>query len=88
MKIKNWLRFILIIKNKFIIERSFILILHINSCARNDSRTKKLADALLKKLKTNEKIEEINLYEENLKPLTEEKLLKRQELINKKKIFG
>lgn len=60
------------------------MILHINSCARNDSRTKKLADALLKKLKTNEKIEEINLYEENLKPLTEEKLLKRQELINKK----
>lgn len=58
------------------------MILHINCCARKESRTKKLADALLEKLSG--EVEELKLYQQNLSPMTEEKLFRRSELSQNK----
>ena len=42
----------------------------VNACVRAESRTKKLADAVIEKW--NGTVEEVNLVKENIKPLTEE----------------
>ena len=55
-------------------------ILHINCCPRKESRTKRLADALLKKLGN---YEELKLYQEKILPLNEERLEHRTALIEK-----
>lgn len=57
-------------------------ILHINCCPRKESRTKRLADALLKKLGN---YEELKLYQEKILPLNEERLEHRTALIEKGK---
>ena len=53
--------------------------LYINCCVREESRTERLAKAVLQKL--GEHFTELNLYEENLKPLDRETLNKRTSLI-------
>lgn len=53
--------------------------LYINCCVRKESRTNRLARAVLQKLGGN--FAERNLYEENLKPLDKETLKKRTALI-------
>ena len=53
--------------------------LYINCCVREKSRTDRLARAVLRKLGGN--FTEINLYEENLKPLDRDTLEKRTALI-------
>ena len=57
------------------------MILYINSCVREESRTDKIARALLDKL--GEKYEEVYLPDESLQPLSAERLKKRTELISK-----
>lgn len=56
------------------------MVLYINSCVRKASRTDFLARKLLARLG---EYEEIKLSDENLKPLSEEKLQRRTELISK-----
>lgn len=53
--------------------------LYINCCVRKESRTNRLARAVLQKLGGS--FTEVNLYEENLKPLDKETLEKRTALI-------
>lgn len=53
--------------------------LYINCCVREESRTDRLARAVLQKLGGN--FTEIKIYEENLKPLDRDSLNKRTELI-------
>ena len=53
----------------------------INCCARQESRTNRLARALLKKLGS---YEELRLYDEPLLPLNEESLLRRDALLARK----
>ena len=53
--------------------------IYINCCVREESRTDRLARAVLQKLGGN--FTEIKLYEENLKPLDRETLIKRTSLI-------
>ena len=53
--------------------------LYINCCVREESRTDRLARAVLQKLGGN--FTELSLYEENLKPLDRETLNKRTALI-------
>lgn len=62
------------------------MILYINCCVRSNSRTTRIADALLQKLeeKYNDRRVEVNTEKENLKPLSEEILNKRDELIQQK----
>ncbi|MBR1482215.1 MAG: NAD(P)H-dependent oxidoreductase [Ruminococcus sp.] len=55
--------------------------LYINCCVREESRTDRLARAVLQKL--GEGFTEINLYETNLKPLDRETLEKRTALIER-----
>ena len=57
------------------------MILYINSCIRPESRTNRIARALLQKL--GGKYEEVNLENEQLKPLSKETLDYRTELIGK-----
>lgn len=57
------------------------MILYINSCPRAESRTNRMAMALLKQLGD---YKEVNLYQEKLLPLNEERLNQRTELIEKK----
>lgn len=59
------------------------MILYINSCIRTESRTEKIARALLKKLG---KYEELKLSEMDLKPLNNESLNKRTDLLEKGKL--
>lgn len=54
------------------------MILFINACAREDSRTGRLARCLLGELGP---YKELNLYREHLKPLDRERLAKRDALI-------
>ena len=54
------------------------MILFINGCAREDSRTIKIAKALLSKLG---EYKEINLYKENLNPIDTKTLIKRDGFI-------
>ena len=56
-----------------------IMVLYINACVRKESRTDRIARAVLKKL--GKDFTEIYLPDENLQPLTEEKLEKRTKLI-------
>ena len=53
--------------------------LYINCCVREESRTERLAKAVLRKLAG--EFTELNLYEENLKPLDRDTLNKRTTLI-------
>lgn len=55
------------------------MVLYINCCPRKESRTKRIADALLENL---ESYEEIKLYDHELCPVDEEKLNRRYELLN------
>jgi FMN-dependent NADH-azoreductase len=55
--------------------------LYINCCVRDESRTDRLAKAVLKKIGGD--YIELKLYEENLKPLSKETLNRRTELIEK-----
>ena len=55
------------------------MILYINACVREDSRTDRIARALLQRL--GEPIEELNLPNKNLLPLNEERLARRTKLI-------
>lgn len=55
--------------------------LYINCCVREESRTDRLAQAVLQKLGGD--FTELNLYEKNLKPLDRETLNKRASLIEK-----
>ena len=57
------------------------MILYINCCVREESRTNKLAQAVLQQI-DGETIE-LNLYEENLRSLDRETLVKRTALIEK-----
>lgn len=54
-------------------------ILYVNCCVRDESRTNRVAQALLHKM--NQEYEELKLYEENLTPLTKETLEKRTQFI-------
>ena len=55
-------------------------ILYINACCRENSRTDELAKHLLSRLKGN--IQEVKLYEEDLKPLDSKLLGERDRLLN------
>ena len=57
------------------------MLLYINCCVREESRTNKLAQAVLQQL--DGEIVELNLYEENLRSLDRETLAKRTALIEK-----
>ena len=54
-------------------------ILYINACFKEGSRTNELAQHLLKNL--DGELETVNLYEENIKPLDKQTLLKRDDLL-------
>lgn len=54
-------------------------ILYINACFKEGSRTNELAQHLLKNL--DGELETVNLYEENIKPLDKQILLKRDNLL-------
>ena len=56
-----------------------VMILYINCCVRKESRTNRLAKAVLQKL--GEEYTELKLYEENLRPLDAEALNKRTALV-------
>lgn len=61
------------------------MILFVNCCTRKDSRTKRLASALIDALRPlDDKVETVNLYDEKLLPMTEEKIIKRSEFSAKK----
>ena len=57
------------------------MILYINCCVRKESRTNRLAKAVLQKL--GEAYTELKLYEENLRPLDRETLDRRTDLIER-----
>ena len=54
-------------------------ILYINACFKEGSRTNELAQHLLNNL--DGELESVNLYEENIKPLDKQTLLKRDKLL-------
>ena len=64
---------------KEVIQRGIGMTLYINCCVREESRTDRLARAVLQKLGGD--FTELKLYEENLKPLDRETLIKRTSLI-------
>ena len=57
------------------------MVLYINACVRKESRTNRIAECLLEKL--GGEYEEVKLSERSLKPLSEEMLIKRTQLIEK-----
>ena len=57
-------------------------VLYINACVRSESRTERIAKALLGK--SGGIIEEVKLTEIDLQPLSEEKLRKRTQLIEER----
>lgn len=57
------------------------MVLYINACVRNESRTDRIARALLGKI--TDKYDEIKLSEIHLQPLSEEELNKRTAYIEK-----
>lgn len=59
------------------------MILYVNACVRGCSRTDQIARTLLQKL--GEGYEEVKLAEENLEPLSEERLQKRTELTEQRR---
>ena len=58
-------------------------LLYINACVRKDSRTKKLADYLVKKLEAN--VEQVNLIDCNLSALTAKDIEQRNRFISAQK---
>ena len=58
------------------------MVLYINACVRKESRTERIARALLKRLGGEQ--EEVKLSEEILLPLSEERLVERTELIERR----
>ena len=58
-------------------------VLFVNACVREDSRTKRLANCVLKKL--GGEITEVNLEKENIMPLTHQTLAERSRLLMDKK---
>ena len=59
-------------------------ILYINACCRENSRTVELAQFLLDNL--NGKVDSVNLYEENIRPINSQLLSKRDNLLKDGKI--
>ena len=59
------------------------MILYINCCPREESRTKRIAEALLSKLGA---YEELDVYKEGLQPLSAERLEKRIELLKNRRL--
>lgn len=57
--------------------------LFVNACVRKESRTLELAKYLLNRLEG--EVTQINLQQENIEPLKEETLAKREELLRKQK---
>ena len=55
------------------------MILYVNCCARENSRTDILAREVIRRIGDNE-VEEINLYEKNLKPMDRQSVAKRDSL--------
>ena len=55
------------------------MILYVNCCARENSRTDILAREVIRRIGDNE-VEEINLYEKNLKPMDRQSVAKRDRL--------
>ena len=55
------------------------MVLYINCCVRKESRTNRLAQTVLKKL--GGEIIELKLYEKDLRPLDNETLMRRMELV-------
>ena len=58
------------------------MFLFVNACVRKESRTERLARALLKRLGGT--WEEVKLSEEDLQPLSEERLTRRTELVERR----
>lgn len=58
--------------------------IYINACTRQNSRTNRLAKALLTKFGAD--YSELKLYDMNLEPLTEERLIARKELVRDGKL--
>ena len=57
------------------------MVLYINACVRKESRTNRIVECLLEKL--GGEYEEVKLSERSLKPLSEEMLIKRTQLMEK-----
>lgn len=57
------------------------MVLYVNACVRKESRTERIAGALLRHLDGN--LEEVRLSALNLQPLSGERLIKRTELIER-----
>ncbi len=56
------------------------MVLFIDACARDNSRTRQLAEAVLSHLDENDpEVERVDLYELNLRPLTQDIISKRNE---------
>ena len=55
------------------------MVLYVNCCARENSRTDILAREVIRRI-GDDRIEEINLYEENLKPMDRQSVAKRDRL--------
>ena len=55
------------------------MILYVNCCARENSRTDILAREVIRRIGDSE-VEEINLYEKNLKPMDRQSVAKRDRL--------
>lgn len=72
-------KFLLMIQCNGVIYMLNKKILYVNCCVRNESRTNRIAQALLSKM--NQEYEELNLYEEKLAPLTKETLEQRTNFI-------
>ena len=60
------------------------MILYVNACVRRESRTDRIARALLERI-GGEPIEEVRLIEENLRPMTGESVNRRIELIRQRR---
>ncbi len=60
------------------------MILFIDACARENSRSRELAEAVLDHIpEADLSVERINLYDHDLKPLTEDRINKRNEALSK-----
>ena len=63
-------------------ERNKTMVLYVNACVRKESRTERIAGSLLRHLDVD--LEEVRLSALNLQPLSEERLIKRTELIERR----
>ena len=69
----------LILRCDIMKKRLKLMVLYINACVRKESRTDRIARAVLKKL--GNEYTEVYLPDENLQPLSEERLEKRTKLV-------